>query len=288
MVLHFFRNVVEEGNLRTWSPQRMYIPLPSWFKFRSAVKKLNDYVSGLVTTRWDLRVKEELISTDRKQDVLDKILSAIPSSEWDSGAIKQVQDEVKTFILAGHETSASMLTWSLYELLMNPKCMKIVRAEADIIFGNRKPENIPTRTELEALKYTECCLRESLRKYSVVPSVVRVASEEIDLGEYNIEKGATIMINIQGVHHDPQYWPEPLKYDPERFLSEIQPFTFMPFLDGPRMCLGQYLSILESKMVLAWLVHNYDFVLENEAEAGLKHPFMVPIIPKLGHYMRFK
>lgn len=281
-------NAVEEANLRTWSPQRMYIPTPSWFKFRSDVKKLNDYVSGLVNDRWALRVDEDVNITDRKQDVLDKVLSAIPRSEWGSSTVKQVQDEVKTFILAGHETSASMLTWSLYELLMNPECMKRVRAEAAIVYGNRKIEDIPKRSELEVLQYTECCLRESLRKYSVVPSVVRVASEDIEMGEYNIEKGATIMINIQGVHHDPKFWPEPTIYRPERFLKDIQPFTFMPFVEGPRMCLGQYLSILESKMVLSWLVHNYDFVLENKDEAGQKHPFMVPIIPKFGHYMRIK
>ena len=266
----------------------MYIPTPAWFKFRSDVKKLNDYVSGLVTKRWKLRIDEETETSKRKQDVLDKVLSAIPRSEWGVDSIKQVQDEVKTFILAGHETSASMLAWSLYELIKNPECMLKVRAEAAIIYGNRKVEDIPKRKELEVLQYTECCLRESLRKYSVVPSVVRVASEEIEMGEYCIEKGATIMINIQGVHHDPQFWPEPFVYRPERFLKDIQPFTFMPFVEGPRMCLGQYLSILESKMVLSWLVYNYDFILENEAEAGQKHPFMVPIIPKFGHVMRVK
>jgi beta-ring hydroxylase len=267
----------------------MYIPTPSWFSFRAAVKKLNDYCSGLVVARWDLRLQETIQSTGRKHDVLDKILSAISVTDWCPQAVRQVQDEIKTFILAGHETSASMLTWSLYELLVNPECMKRVKAEAEIVFGgNHAPGRVPSRKELEALLYTECCLRETLRKYSVVPSVVRVASEPIELGEYHIEKGATIMINIQGVHHDPQFWPEPSLYKPERFLSDIQPFTFLPFVEGPRMCLGQYLSILESKTVLAWLVHNYEFFLENKDEAGQKHPFMVPLIPKIGHYMKVK
>lgn len=265
----------------------MYIPTPSWFNFRSAVKKLNDYCSSLVVARWDLREKECIEPTGRKEDVLDKILSAINDDEWGPNAIHQVQDEVKTFILAGHETSASMLTWSLYELLMNPDCMKKVKDEAEVVFGaGYSAGSVPTRSNLEVLQYTECCLRESLRKYSVVPSVVRVATEAIQLGDYHVEKGATIMINIQGVHHDPQFWPDPLLYKPERFLSDVKPFTFMPFVEGPRMCLGQYLSILESKTVLAWLVHNYEFTLVSKEEAGLKHPFMVPIIPKIGHYMK--
>lgn len=266
----------------------MYLPTLSWFRFRSAVKKLDDYVAGLVTDRWKVRLEEKKSETiKRPQDVLDKVLSAISENEWNSETIKQVRDEMKTFILAGHETSASMLTWTLYELIVNPDCLKKVREEAQLVFGNKKRE-APTRTELETLQYTECCLRESLRKYSPVPSVVRVATESVDLGEYHIEKGATIMINIQGVHQDPQFWSEPLSYKPERFLEDLKPYTFMPFIDGARMCLGQYLSILESKTVLAWLVYNYDFELVNPEEAALRHPFMVPMTPKIGHFIRVK
>jgi beta-ring hydroxylase len=127
-----------------------------------------------------------------------------------------------------------------------------------------------------------------LRKYSVVPSVVRMAAEAVDAEGYHIEKGATVMINIQGTHHDPQFWPEPATFKPERFLNPdtITPYTFIPFVEGPRMCLGQFLSLLESKTVLAYLVHTFRFEVTNKDTAGLKHPFMVPIIPKVGHYMK--
>lgn len=286
---HMYLPIVEEGNLRTWSPQRMFLPTPSWFRFRAAVKTLDDYVSGLIKRRWALRLIERSKPAGRRPDVLDKVLSAIGEDEWGPAAIKQVCEEVKTFILAGHETSASMLAWSLYELTKNPHCLERVRAEAHAVFGNgRSLTDIPARGELDALRYTECCLRESLRKYSVVPSVVRVASEAIEMEGYYIEKGATIMINIQGTHHDPQFWPEPLVYKPERFLSPdtIQPYTFIPFVEGPRMCLGQFLSLLETKTVLAYLVYNYTFEVVNKDTAGLKHPFMVPIIPKVGHFMK--
>ena len=96
------------------------------------------------------------------------------------------------------------------------------------------------------------------------------------------------MINIQGTHHDPQFWPEPSLYNPERFLTPdaIQPYTFLPFVEGPRMCIGQFLSLLESKTVLAYLVHHYRFEVTNKDTAGMKHPFMVPIIPKVGHFMK--
>jgi cytochrome P450 len=142
---------------------------------------------------------------------------------------------------------------------------------------------------MQQLVLTECCLRESLRKYSVVPTVVRVASEEVTLGNgaYCLPKGQTLMINMQGVHHNPNYWPEPLAYRPDRFLDTkgVQPYTFIPFIEGPRMCLGQYLSLMESKVVLSLLLQSFCFECTN-ADAGEKHAFMVPIIPKTGHMMK--
>jgi beta-ring hydroxylase len=94
------------------------------------------------------------------------------------------------------------------------------------------------------------------------------------------------MVCIQGVHHNPDFWPEPLVYKPERFLETIAPYTFLPFVDGPRMCLGQFLALLESKIVLSMILYSYDFTVTNPEDAGKKHAYMVPIIPATGHYMK--
>lgn len=295
--------IVEEGNLRTWDPTRAYLPTPAWFAFRKAVDRLNSYVTGLITSRWALRQQEEKSgSQGRKQDILDKVLGAITPDQWNDAAIRQVCDEVKTFILAGHETSASMLTWALLELTQNASYRERVRSEAAAVFerghyskiekmdgevtGHLSVFAAPPRPALDSgLVYTECCLRESLRKYSNVPTVVRLSAEDCQVGPHLIPKGSTIMVNIQGVHHDPEYWPRPLEYQPERFLSPITPYTFLPFVEGPRMCLGQHLALLESKVVLSVLLHTFNFETQNLAEASVKHPFMVPIIPKNGHFM---
>jgi cytochrome P450 len=95
------------------------------------------------------------------------------------------------------------------------------------------------------------------------------------------------MVNMQGVHHNPEFWPSPMDYRPERFKPEndIKPYTFLPFVEGPRNCLGQYLSLLESKIVLSILVSKYKFRIVDKDLAGVKHPTMIPIIPKNGHYM---
>jgi len=146
--------------------------------------------------------------------------------------------------------------------------------------------SLPSKDVLDKLKYTENCLLESLRKYSNVPTVVRKASKDVKLGDYFIPKGATIMVNMQGVHHNPEFWPEPMVYDPERHSGTYKPFTFLPFIDGNRKCLGHLLSRLESKVVLSMLVQNYNFQIMNPDEAGLKHAYMIPIIPKSGHHMK--
>lgn len=289
--------IVEEGNLRTWHPHREFLLTPSWFRFQANVKKLNDYVSGLITKRWDLRKKEAAakVPPSRKMDVLDKILSAVKPEEWGVTAINQVRDEIKTFILAGHETSASMLAWAFYELSLESGKYHLdqVLREASSVFASCRDEkgritSVPSNDLLTGLNYSDCCLRESLRKYSVVPTVVRKAAEDVQLDkDYFVSKGSTIMVNIQGVHHNPKFWPEPMVYKPERFLNkEVEPYTFLPFVEGPRMCLGQYLSILESKIILAVLLSTYRFEVVDPKESGKKHSYMIPIIPAVGHHMR--
>eukprot|EP00606_Chrysophyceae_sp_TOSAG23-5_P000716 GSChrysophyteH2.ASY1.ANO1.1759.1 assembled CDS len=284
---HMYLPIVEEGNLRVWNPPRMYnIFHPAFWRHLSAVKTLNDYVTGLINKRWALHG-----GAKRKTDVLDKVLGAIKQEDWDRDSDRitsQIRDEIKTFVLAGHETSASMLAWTLYELHAPANGSRYVTSmpSRPVLAGEREAKG----DEYRGLDYTECCLRESLRKYSVVPTVVRNVSQDTRIGEYFFSKGTKIMVNMQGAHHTAENWPEPESFRPTRFsaqnLENIKPYTFIPFIDGPRNCLGQYLSLLESKCVLSMLIKRYRFVLTNPEGAGDKHPFMVPIIPGPGHHFK--
>jgi len=127
--------IVEEGNKRVWSPERSYMFFaPFFWKHRFCVKRLNNYVSSLIVKRWNLRREEKQSSTttNRSNDVLDKVLAhyenenpavhAIPSED-----IQQIRDEFKTFMLAGHETSAAMMMWALFELMKNDALIETVR-----------------------------------------------------------------------------------------------------------------------------------------------------------------
>ncbi|CAM9687144.1 unnamed protein product [Heterosigma akashiwo] len=184
-----------------------------------------------------------------------------------------------------------MLGWALFELARAPALMARARAEAQKVFGKRNtPESsLPAHEKFSDLVFNEACLKEALRRYSVVPTVVRTAAQDVTLppgpgggpGVF-LARGTSVMIGIQAVHHRADLWPEPMKYLPDRFLGPVQPYTFLPFIDGPRACLGQNLSLLESKVVLATLVQRYSFTLVNEADSAERHPYMVPIIPKNG------
>jgi cytochrome P450 len=186
------------------------------------------------------------------------VLSKVLSNFVDSPASRrQVRDEVKTFILAGHETSAAMLAWAAHELVKGGGALEALREEAGRVWPGSScatwtEEQLPSRTEeLCDLTYSEACLKEALRLFSVVPTVTRTATKTTEIDGHTFPKGTTVMVGIQAVHSDPAHWPEPKAYRPERFLPgapEIKPYTFIPFIDGPRNCLGQYLALLESKV----------------------------------------
>ena len=312
--------IVDECNTRVWHPYRAAcFFLPFWWKHLNRVRLLNSYVSNLIQNRWNNRQA----TGTRLDDILDLVLDSYEKGHPQqtvipAHAVRQIRDEFKTFMLAGHETSASMMTWALYEMMANQPLMKEVATESEAIFGKNKDWSangsldLPPREEYAGLICAEACLKvslivrkglcpsgllpptivfhsqESLRKYSVVPLVIRKVVSLLDLGDYQIPKGSTLAINIQAVHHNPKYWPNPMTFDPHRFIDQRPaPWTFLPFLEGPRNCLGQHLSLLESKIVLALLTQRYEFGAQGEIMTELgrsstdpRHQYIIPVTPK--------
>lgn len=286
--------IVEESNKRVWRPERRFLFFaPCFWNYHRGVLKLNAYVSKLIVERFELRKVEKASGKKlgRSFDVLDKVLHHYESehkgrTNMSRECIRQLRDEFKTFMLAGHETSAAMMTWALYELMMDEDLVNQMNEEAEQVFEKTLDwkevglEKLPSRDKLSKLVLSEACLKESLRKYSVVPTVVRQVVKPTQVGPHLLPKGTSVMIAIQAVHHDSKYWPNPMKFDPSRFVNEKpKPYTFLPFIDGPRNCLGQYLALLESKMVISLLVQRYHLELVNKKEGDPRHKFIVPISP---------
>lgn len=290
--------IVEEANKRVWNPVRSFcFFMPSFWTHKRNCARLNDYVSSLIFKRWDLRNKEKemTIKSNRREDVLDRILAKyeLDNVPWNETTILQIRDEIKTFALAGHETSAAMMTWAMYELIINDDLASKVTNESITVFGDKHDwsldhadtKDLPSREDLSELNLCEACLKESLRKYSVIPTTSRLVIEDTKVGQHVIPKGTSLLVSIQRVHQDPNIWPDPMKFDPMRFCEPSPipaPYTFLPFIQGPRNCLGQHFALLESKMVLGMLLQRYEFTLKNPIDGNPKHRFMVPVVPKAG------
>lgn len=284
---HLYLPVMEEFNRRSLAPWRTYLPLPEWVRTRLRVRQLNQYVLKFVRNRWKERMAGE---REGREDIIDRVMSAIKPSEWGPAMEKQLCYEIKTFVLAGHETSASMLTWTLYEMTQSPEKLDRLLTEGKPVFGGLPKHALPGRDALETLTYTVGALKESLRKYSIVPVVTRECIKDDELGGCRVPAGCTVIIVMQGVHHRADIWPEPMEFKPERFLpkeeggSNFGTFDFLPFIQGPRNCLGQHLALLESRIVLQLLVHRFRFTSVH-LDNGVRHPGMVPIAPWRGSMM---
>ncbi|XP_076326574.1 cytochrome P450 4V2-like isoform X2 [Tachypleus tridentatus] len=150
-------------------------------------------------------------------------------------------EEVATFMFAGQDTSSSALGWTTYLLGLNPDIQENVRKELDAIFGDDRQRPVTT-DDLRDLKYMECVIKESLRLYSPAPLIARELDEDMTIKDHIVPEGTTCAIFPFMLHRNPQVYPNPEKFEPERFLPENckgrHPFAFIPFSGGIRNCIG--------------------------------------------------
>ncbi|KAI9563279.1 hypothetical protein GHT06_010737 [Daphnia sinensis] len=185
-----------------------------------------------------------------------------------------IREEVDTVMFAGHDTTASAMTWFLYCIARHPEYQQLVMDEVDQVFGGDMERPCTTQDAAE-LKYLECCIKETLRLYPSVPAVMRCLTEDVDIGGYKLPAGVSVALMIYGMHHSPLVYPDPEAFKPERFLPENSigrhPYAFIPFSAGPRNCIGQKYGILEIKIVLANLMRRFRFSV-----ADCSQPMIIP------------
>lgn len=287
--------IVHEANKRVWSPWRQFMFwLEGSTEQRQCLRELNEILCITIRERWTQRQREANLKIERKQDIMDLCMSQLDS--MDEGMVQQLKDDVKTMLLAGHETSAALLTWATYELLANPEILEEVRKESQAVYKEHIANGtIPSMEEVKQLRWAPAVLREALRKHSVVPITMRIANSddvipaaESGLGhDVVIPKGCSVAVGILGVHSRPDLWPNPNKFLPQRFfdMEAIDPYAFIPFINGPRNCLGQHLALAETTFALSWLVATTELKLHGEQDlekVGRHHRFIVPQVPENG------
>ncbi|CAL8091251.1 unnamed protein product [Orchesella dallaii] len=216
------------------------------------IKKSNEGIMNVDET-------EQVYGKQRKA-FLDQLLDA---SENGNVILSDsdIREEVDTFMFEGHDTTAANLGWTTMLLAAHPECQKKVQEELDEIFKDDPTRDVTT-ADVAKMKYLECCVKESLRLYPSVPIITRNVDYDIKLEDGRVlPQGAYAIAAIYFSHRDPAHFPEPLKFNPERFSVENStkrhPYAYVPFSAGPRNCIGQKFALLEEKVVLAKLFRTY-------------------------------
>ena len=168
---------------------------------------------------------------------------------------EEIRDEMVTMLVAGHETTATSLAWTIHSLLRNPEALAAARAEVAHVIGEGQRLPAPSPEQIAALEYLDAVIKETARLNPVVPIVVRRLDKDTPIGDYNIKAGNIVAPCIYLTHRRPDVWPDPEVFNPDRFVGRrIDPYTFFPFGGGNRHCLGAAFATYEMKIVLARLL----------------------------------
>ncbi|XP_071055360.1 cytochrome P450 4C1-like [Onthophagus taurus] len=205
----------------------------------------------------NIRQIEEHFGKKRRLCFLDILLQG---PDDDVGLTdSEIREEVDTFMFAGHHTTGTSISWTLFLLGNHPEIQESVYEEIkSVLVNNKTPNNIE---DLNELKYLECVIKESLRLYPSVPIVMRKLSEDVYLDKFRVPKDCHMIFPIYSVHRSSEYWDNPDEFDPTRFYhancTGRHPYCYIPFSAGKRNCIGQRFAMYAQKTVLATILKNY-------------------------------
>jgi cytochrome P450 len=219
------------------------------------------------------------VIAERKREGRDHgdLLSMLIDARDDDGqpmSDKQLRDEVVTLLVAGHETTANLLTWAFYLLALHEAVYQRAVADVDAL-GDR----LPVIDDLKQLGYLEQILKESMRLYPPAGGATRAPIRDIDLGGYHIPAGTSIGLTTYVMHRDPELFSDPLRFDPERFSAANEPaiprYAYLPFGGGPRVCIGNTFALIEAQLVLATLLKRHRLTLPPGATVQAEQLFTI-------------
>ena len=220
-------------------------------------------------------------------DVLLTMLLAAKDEETGEAMSDQaLRDEAVTLFAAGHETSSTALTWTLWLLSQHPVVLQKLRSEIDEVLG----DGVPNFEDLRKLTYTMQVIQEGMRLYPPGFAVGRQPIAEDEILGVKIPKKSIMFISIAAMHRDPRYWERPQDFYPEHFNPDAEKerprLAYMPFGAGPRMCVGNHFALMEMQLLLALLVRQFDFEMV-EGHPVEAEP-LITLKPKYGIMMHVK
>jgi len=254
--------IADAANQRMSSP----LQLPSWAPTRKnrrekrALTRLNAVLRLLIQTR--------RASVECRDDLLSVLLAAADDESHAGMSDRQLRDEMMTLFLAGQETTANALTWTWYLLARHPRVETRLWEELDRVLAGR----LPAAADLPDLPFTEMVIREAMRLYPPAPAFAREPIEDVVLGGYRVAKGSLITISTYALHRDPRFFPDPERFDPDRFApgweESIPRYAYLPFGGGPRVCIGNGFAMMEARLLLATIAQRCRLSLEPMAEVA--------------------
>ncbi|MEQ2229172.1 hypothetical protein ILYODFUR_016232 [Ilyodon furcidens] len=266
-------------------------PILEKFEFSFFPKSVTDFFYASLT-----KIKSNREASQQKSRV--DFLQLMIDSQKNSGVQQEkglndheILSQSMIFIFAGFETSSSSLTFLAYNLATNPEVMKKLQEEIDATFPNKAPVQYQSLMEME---YLDSVINESLRLFPIASRLERVAKASVEINDLVIPKGMVVMVPTWPIHRDPEIWPEPEKFKPDRFSKKnkdnIDPYTYMPFGSGPRNCIGMRFALLVMKLAVVEILQQYSFSVCKETEIpfeldvqGLlapKRPIQLKLVPR--------
>ncbi|HJP67005.1 MAG TPA: cytochrome P450 [Actinomycetota bacterium] len=262
-----------------------YFTLPSLQHRRQsaydAAVDLNRLVYGFI--------EDHRSSGEDRGDLLSMLIMATDDEvAGDQMNDRQVRDEAVTILLTGHETSAKALTWTWYLLSQHPEIEARFHQEVDEVLEGR----LPTHMDLPRLEYTRKVLTESMRVYPPVWLMDRVAVADVQIGDYVIHPGSMVFVSQWVTHHDERWWPEPFRFDPDRWTPEAEDqrpkYAYFPFGGGPRLCYGEAFTWMETMLALVTIAQRWklrlvpDHPVEPQPRVTIrpKHGMMMTVEPR--------
>lgn len=229
----------------------LWVPTPENRRYLQAREMVDSYIEGIIAKR------RQMPEDSWPDDLLTKLLLT-PDEE--TGALmsdKQARDETVTFFVAGYETTAHTLSTALWLLSQNPQVAAALHAELEAVIGQREA----TLEDLKKLPYTMGVIKETLRLYPPTPVLPRDVVADDEIAGYPIPAGSMMMVANWYTHRHPDFWPEPEKFDPLRWTVEAEKarhaYAYLPFTAGPRICIGNHFSLLESHILLALIARKF-------------------------------
>lgn len=224
------------------------VPTPRNLRFRRARRVIDELIFEII------RERRRGPGTN---DMLSMLLSVRGDENGAGMSDQEVRDQVITFIGAGHETTAVSLTWTLYLLTQHPEWEARVREEVESVLSGRRP----MVADLTRLQTVRRVIEESMRLYPPVFGVVRDVVEDDVIGGYHIPASTSVVVSQHVTHRHPEFWEEPDRFDPDRFLSERSAgrprFAYFPFLGGPHHCIGAEFAMMETTLIVAMILQRF-------------------------------